>query len=207
MKIALSVGHAGNRPGDMGVVVESSQGQIVEAVYAREYLTAAFGYLDQAGHEASFYEGTYQERMANANRDAVDVFVAGHLNAGRGSYGLIKLDHRAGRRTCDLAFQLTELWNSALPTKDAAGNPNNQVWLLDPFGPDFRLLPSGSRVEFKTQEDRGFNNIANVEAPALLLEPLFLDNPYHLEWLLQGGVEIIGRTIAEAIIGWADHVD
>ena len=169
----------------------------------RQYLEVAANLLAANGHEPQFYEGVYADRMIAANTDQVGVFIAGHLNAGHGSYGLIKLDYRAGRRTVDLAFGLCEIWNNGLPAQDAAGNPSNQVWLLDPWGPDFRLFPTGARVEFKTQEDRGYNNISDVHAPALLLEPLFLDNPHHVEWLIADGIQIIGQTIATAIHSWS----
>lgn len=116
--------------------------------------------------------GWYSNRIKWANENKVDLYFAGHLNAGRGKYGMVGIaDYRYEKYADVLAsFFKQELKND-----------------------DFRVIIMDSG-------DRGYACIAHSFCPAFLLEPAFLDNDEHFEKLLNGDwLYRIGKAILKFI--------
>jgi hypothetical protein len=177
-------GRWGTRRGDLGATAPDGRR---EAMLTPLYLLAAEERLRQLGHEViPLSDGSYDARHARAN-DLADlhggrsVYVASHLNAGGGTYGLVCYDHRSGAANGpalarSIAARLKDRLGLATVKAEAA-SPSN-VWanahgtiggLLDPIG--------------------------------ICYEPLFIDGHAHL--LTPTGLAEAGRALAEGIHAWA----
>lgn len=118
--------------------------------------------------------GWYPTRIKWANDNKVDLYFAGHLNAGGGKYGLIEvIDGK--NDDYELAKVLADMF------KDGLGN-------------------SDFRVKKLTKDDRGSICIAGSICPAFLLEPAFIDNPEHFDKLVNGDwLYKIGKVLLKFI--------
>jgi N-acetylmuramoyl-L-alanine amidase len=140
-------------------------------------IDCTIGYMNElrmklyaAGHEVFFgLSGAYSDRHNQVNFINPDLYLAGHINGGGGSYALLELDHRAGSKTKSIATHIADELVTGLPVTKC----------------DTRFLKPG---------DRGFSCIGGVHASAILLEPLFIDNPNHLE-VLTNDLDHIGQSI------------
>lgn len=102
--------------------------------------------------------GRYFDRISWANNNKVDLYFAGHLNAGAGKYGLIEI---ANKEYLDYARILVDMFREGLENNDF-------------------------RINILSEKDRGYNCIAGSNCPAFLLEPAFIDNPEHFNKLING---------------------
>lgn len=118
--------------------------------------------------------GWYPDRIKWANGNKIDLYFAGHLNAGKGKYGLIEVEE--GKiEDYELAKVLVDIF------KEKLGN-------------------SDFRIKKLSKDDRGYFCIAGSNCPAFLLEPAFLDNPEHFEKLVNGDwCYLIGKVLLKFI--------
>jgi len=108
------------------------------------------------------FSGSYSQRNAQADKLGASLYIAGHLNAGGGNYGLVGVDYRAPRGGTSrfVAGHVATRWRQLL------------------------ALP---RVRIQETRPTGARWIRNLHAtiggcvcPALAAEPIFLDGHAHL---------------------------
>jgi len=123
--------------------------------------------------------GNYSDRIKWANDNKVDLYFAGHLNAGGGKYGLIEVVENK-EEDLQLARNLAKMFSDELMNDDFRVNI-------------LRKKPDGTT-------DRGYSCIAGCNCPAFLLEPAFIDNPKHFDMLVNGDwINKIGKVILKFI--------
>ncbi len=123
--------------------------------------------------------GWYYQRIRWANENNVDLYFAGHLNAGGGKYGLIGILDR--EEDFELATILSEMFKNSLKISD------------------FRITKLG-------EKDRGYSCIAGCKCPIFLLEPVFIDNPEHFSQLKDGELCYkIGKVLLKFIRYFRDR--
>lgn len=191
----FDVQHAGraSRPGDMGAAydldgdgVTGEQGER-EVDLVRAYVEAAQAALERCGVEVRVLSsGEYGQRHLEAGNLARvfagrAVYLACHLNAGRGRYALVRPDYRSQRGRLFASTMARHL--RAVPELD-----------------DCRIWPL-------TSTDRGWACIDGIwSAPAnlcgLLLEPYFLDGPTHRRLTTLQGTREVGAAVAAAVEEW-----
>jgi N-acetylmuramoyl-L-alanine amidase len=188
MKVVLDVGHKykTTNPKDRGVVVEYKGIIYKESELAEAYIKRAKALLVKEGIEVITNDpvnkiliGDYEDRHRFVNEVIKpDIYIQCHFNSspnGNGNYVLVSHDFRAYDRTIAYAYIL------AIKTSQKLGLPY-QVW----------------EMNYKT---RGFSCIKQVIAPALLYEPCFVNNPKHLEKLVDGNwLDLIAEAIYETIM-------
>lgn len=185
----LDIQHAGrpSRPGDLG-----AQGREVPLV--RRYVEQARLHLETLGVEVLVLEqGEYAERhryacdLVRAQQPDRAAYVACHLNAGGGDYGLVVRDHRS-RMGAELAEVLVRHLEG-------------------------ELVPPLSRVRASWTSDaaapfpRAWGCIRGIyQGPAqlagVLAEPCFLDRVEHQVLLEDAGLDRIGRGLAVGLHTW-----
>ncbi|MBM3252287.1 MAG: hypothetical protein FJZ11_05885 [Candidatus Omnitrophica bacterium] len=144
-----------------------------------------------------FYNyGTYPERNHNANIDwekyriennltdtAIKtqcLYVDHHLNAGGGNYALAICNSNCSARSIEIAKDYVAFASRAFTIKKAPLTPhygvNKGVWIKD-------------------------GTVRYTKMPAIVCEPLFLDNPDHLKWIdIEGGQRKIAHCLADTIL-------
>jgi N-acetylmuramoyl-L-alanine amidase len=176
-RIVLDVQHMGkpNKPADRG----ASHNGYQEADLALNYATLAFQELTTKGYETFLItSGTYAERHVWVNRHGIDLYLACHLNAGGGRYSLVEHYYDAGQRTREIAKIMAENFKTVLGT--SAG----KVWEIPKDG-------------------RGAVCLSGTRPSALLLEPLFIDNPQH-QIIAVERPHLIAQAIIETISNYND---
>jgi len=151
-RVVLDVQHMGkvHKPFDRG----ASHGGYQEAYLALTYATIAFQELTRLGYEAFLStSGTYGERHHWINKHGIDLYLACHLNAGGGRYSLVEYYYDAGRQTREIAKIMADNFKTILGTSDG------KVWKIP-------------------QDGRGATCLQNTRPSALLLEPLFIEQPW-----------------------------
>lgn len=175
-----------HRPGEVGAV----HGLLQERDLVRAYLAAARGRLLALGVRVEVYDpavasygGVHSLARTAATGQGPAVYVAGHVNAGGGTYGLVGHDHRSKR---------------------GAGIARTVAAALG------RACPELSRVRVEALSDgspispRGYNCIDGIYSgplnlSAILLEPGFIDAANHASlWTVQGLVRL-GIALADGI--------
>lgn len=182
MIVCVTIGHAG-RPGrldDRGAVYDG----IEEVTLVRGYVDELDRALRQRGHQCIVLsDGHYRDQWARADGYGADVYLNAHVNAGGGDHGLVLHDHRSTRGKAlaeAVAGELAETMGWACKVK--------------PCRPD----TNGTSRDGDFAE--AFGTISGVRAPALCLEPYFIDGPRR--WELLGGLAAIGQAIAEGVHRW-----
>jgi hypothetical protein len=181
--VAATIGHAGrpSRWADRGAAFEG----VEEASVVRRYLDAMDHELRRLGHSVVLLgDGEYADQWARADGYGAGVYINAHVNAGKGDRGLVFFDHRSLRGKA-LAEALAGELSKALPwpTEARACRPDtNGV----PRDGDF---------------SEAFSCIRGVKAPAVCLEPYFLDGPRRADFLSR--LPDVGSAVANGIAGWA----
>ena len=178
MRIVIDIQHGGkpSAPRDRG-----APGQVPglphEVWSTRRYALALAEHLEAAGHEVFILsDGEYQDRHARCNTLRPDLYLACHANAGIG-----------GRGDRGEVYH----WPGSVKGIRAAEAIAAE---LD------KVLPWKSKA-VAASTDRTRATVAGVSAPALLLEPGFLDGALGRTWL-RDEVEAIGAAIAKGVIAW-----
>ena len=185
--------HSGKpgRPDDRGAAVDlDGDGKIQrdeqEAALTARYLLACELALLEMGHTViPISDGTYNERHRRVNRYAgtfkagrPQLYLAAHLNAGGGDYGMIGTDYRS-RSGSELASRIARQLRQVAPelngVKCVEARPDN--WTRNMFA-----------------------TISGVTQPiGVCLEPCFMDQPSHADLLTAAGLSTIGRAIAAGV--------
>jgi N-acetylmuramoyl-L-alanine amidase len=160
-KIVLDVQHMGkpHNPLDRGAVC----GNLIEANLCLEYARIAYQVLTASGFEPFLVtSGYYGQRAAFANAIDADLYLACHLNSSEETpkthYSLVEISEHAGEITRKFAEYLIESFTAKLPVE------KGEVWEIKKGG-------------------RGWSCINRVKAPALLLEPVFINHPTTIQGL------------------------
>lgn len=122
-----------------------------------------------------FYTGDYRERQVQANADKAICYAEQHFNAGNGSYALVVVGSNASKKSQD--------WGKDYTAKVAA---------------EFDILDRG--IAIGGLGGRGDDNVKYTAMPAILLEPLFCDNPDHAQIIRSGiGQDALARILVDTI--------
>jgi len=220
MLLILDVQHTGraSRPGDMGAAydldsdgVAGEQGER-EVDLVRGYVAAATTYARELGHRVTVLEtGTYGQRHATAIRLAhgapgVDhVYLACHVNAGGGAYGLLRPDYRSAAgaaRAQALAVALSRLHE----LRHAGAMPGCRVVPLYPSadraGAAGRDVSDAGKAGWWT---RGWACLDGIySGPSnlcgVLVEPGFIDSSAHRTLWTPDGLARIGRALVDGSV-------
>lgn len=169
----------------------ASSGAYVEAELVPLYLLSAAKVLRAGGAKViPMADGDYDSRHGRANKYAADfnrqtggltVYIAGHLNAGGGDYGLFCYDHRSrATRGQALAGYIAARVKTKLGLKRV---------VVDACSP--------------SKWENAFSVIDLLEDPiGICSEPLFIDCPAHQPHLNPQGMEKTGAGIGEGILEW-----
>ena len=176
LRVVLDVQHMGkpHNPLDRGVI----HGDLVEANLCLKYASVAHTVLTKLGHHPFLLTYDYYGQRAEfANRINADLYLACHLNSWHRppdkNYALIEITELAGSITRQFAHYLAEIFGSRLPVSK----------------PEVRDIPISGR---------GWSCINRVKAPALILEPCFI-NHHRSQQLLAKDIWIISDAIVYAI--------
>ena len=172
--VAIDVGHIGktNKLRDKGANYKN----VSEADLVMLYAALARGWLEKEGIPTVFLTyGTYGERHQFCKKVGVDLHLQCHLNAAKGSYGLI--GYRS--TSANICEPVADIFVNEFKDKLSLAKVNKLVLLKD---------------------DRRRNcTVAGI--PSLLLEPLFLDNDKHFDYLINGdAIDDIAEAITCAVI-------
>jgi hypothetical protein len=163
-----------------------------EAHMVAHYLLEVECTLRALGHSVvPISDGKYSERHRRANAlfkeySGPCVYLAGHLNAGGGSYGALFFDERSAMGEDASAFVAKEL-------KEVLN------------GMAVKCLAS-KRSDWTKH---AFNTIAGVwsgRGCGICLEPFFLDDPEAKDLMSTDGLVEVGNAIARGIDAWAQAV-
>jgi N-acetylmuramoyl-L-alanine amidase len=181
--VAATIGHAGrpSRWADRGAAFEG----VEEASVVRRYLDAMDHELRRLGHTVVLLgDGEYADQWARADGYGAGVYLNAHVNAGKGDRGLVFYDHRSARGKA-LAESLAAELNRVLPW----------VTTAHPCRPDSNGVPRDGDFS------EAFSCIRGVKAPAVCLEPYFLDGPRRVEFL--ACLDQAGVAVASGVDIWA----
>lgn len=189
LKIVISVDHMGkpHRPHDRGAIAQTCI-NTTEADLCLEYAQFVYKSLTELGHSPFLVtHGTYGYRAAFSNQIEADLYFACHLNSSeippRNNYSLLEL-YRPGKLTRRFANHLSDVFAERLPV----------------YKSEVKTI--------KNRTDRGAACINRVKAPAILLEPLFLNHPDGIKYLINNPTGI-SEAIVSAIItfGWDEKTN
>lgn len=213
--LILSIDHTGrpSRPGDMGAAydldgdgVKGENGEReVDLVLA--YVAVARKYAESKGiRTVVLDDGEYGARHITAIAKAREfptirwAYLACHVNAGGGTYGLIRPDHRSHGGA---ALALSLALNLRAPEIDRVRT--------DPLYPGANTAKMAGR-DVSTPDKvgwwtRGWSCIDGIYAgPAnlagVLVEPFFLDSPEHRPLTTPEGLTRIGRLLVDGVAAW-----
>ncbi len=175
-----------NRPKDRGASypghIDSKIKAFNEVDIVIEYMNKMRIGLEKSGHKVVFgLSGFYGQRHTQVNDmfPGANLYIAGHINAGGGSYARVEVDYRAGSSTRRIAGLVSDNFAKKLPV-------------------------SRSEVTTLRKTSRGFSCINGVRCSAILLEPLFIDYKSHREFMSkQSGTKAIADSVIEAVNVWA----
>jgi hypothetical protein len=220
LHLILDIQHAGrpDKPGDMGAAFDLDGDGVLgengerEVDLVRGYVAAATTYARELGHRVSVLEtGTYGQRHATAIRLAqgapgVDhVYLACHVNAGGGAYGLLRPDYRSAAgaaRAQALAVALSRLHE----LRHAGALPGCRVVPLYPSadraGAAGRDVADAAKAAWWT---RGWGCIDGIySGPSnlcgVLVEPGFIDSSAHRSLWTPDGLARIGRALVDGSV-------
>jgi hypothetical protein len=219
--LVLDVQHAGrrSRPGDTGASFDldgdgarGGQGER-EVDLVEGYVAAAVERCAELGLGCTVLRsGEYGARHLEAARIArgaggLVAYLACHVNAGGGAYGLVRPDCRSdggARLAASMALGLSRLPELARP----GGLPGCRV---EPLYPSARAA-AADRREVSTPAaigwwTRGWICVDGIyEGPSnlagVLVEPLFIDSAAHRALTTTDGLRRVGRAIVDGARGW-----
>lgn len=200
--LILDIQHAGkpSRPTDLGASADLDGDGVIErdeheARLTPLYAAACRDLASEAGAPVLWLDGgEYSSRHRAANEIAKSqpgrrwLYVACHLNAGGGDYGLVVADGRskAGRAAAE----------------DVAAQLRSQL------SPELRRALAGTTAAEGSDWPRAYGTIAGVwDGPGniagICFEPAFIDTERHRPLLTPEGMKRIGRALFEGARAWA----
>lgn len=197
MIVILDRQHVG-KPGrdDRGASTEIDGVEIWEVDLTAQYIEAATALLVAEGHTVHLLDaGWYAERHERAAEIAAGApdqrvaYVAAHVNAGGGAYGLVLHDQRS-RGGQALAEAIAD-------SLDAGARPHIDRCVV-------RATERGGTW------GRAHTTIAGIwDAPSncsgVCFEPFFIDSARNRELLTPAGLALVGRALAVGCMQWATN--
>ena len=128
--------------------------------------------LLRSDEESNFLMGTYKEKAKSLNEhDYADVVVQMHLNGAGGKYGVVGFDVTSPHKKISL-----ELANIAAEELNRMSSENGDIIST------VKVL--GCSAQSEDRAERNIHYCLNdYDVPAILMEPLFLDNEVHNAFL------------------------
>lgn len=132
-------------------------------------------------YEVRFYKGNYSQRQAQANADHCVAYVEHHFNS-------------SGNPDAGYAVVITGS-NASQTSKDWGR------WYAHAVADEFGIKTGGDDgIMVGGYGGRGDGNIIKTHMPAILLEPLFVSNPQHAEWVRsEDGQDRLARNLVDSI--------
>jgi hypothetical protein len=134
-------------------------------------------------YEVRFYKGEYSARQRAANRDKCIAYVEHHFNA--------------ATATSNYAVVVTG-FNASETSKNWGRSYAQRI------SDEFKIPMGGtgrSGILVGGWNGRGNGNLKHTMMPAILLEPLFVSNPTHAEWVRsEDGQNRLAQALADSII-------
>ena len=132
-------------------------------------------------YQVRFYEGDYVDRQRAANRDHCVAYVEHHFNSAAGSAG---------------NYTMVIVGSNASNT-----SKNWAQWYARAVASSFGIgLAQGNGVVVGGFSGRGDGNVKFTKMPAVLLEPLFANNPVHATWIhSEEGQDRLAQILADSI--------
>ena len=132
-------------------------------------------------YDVRFYKGNYSWRQKQANRDRCDAYVEHHFNAASktSNYSVVVTGYNASGKS--------KKWGR---------------WYANQVGQQFNVPVAGnSGILIGGFNGRGNGNLKHTNMPAILLEPLFVSNPTHAEWVRsEAGQDKLAKILVDSII-------
>lgn len=132
-------------------------------------------------YQVRFYKGDYSTRQRAANADGCQAYVEHHFNSSAGTAG----DYAA-----------------AIVGANASNTSKNWArWYAQAVASSFGIGLGGDHgVVVGGYGGRGDGNVKLTDMPAILVEPLFANNPTHAQWIRgKAGQERLARILADSI--------
>jgi hypothetical protein len=213
MKIGaiLDIQHAGraSRPGDQGAAFDLDGDNVIEdaeheVALAGAYAMAAAAYLRPLVVQVlMIHSGEYWERHAQAiawaqeKRFDLAAYVACHVNAGRGLYGLVVHDYRSKAGNLLAACIAQDLGPFVPPLSVVHVAPTAEPGV--DVAPDIPGLQESNYPRAWTC----LHGIGDRGSPrglcGVVFEPGFIDQPKHVDMWGQKGLDDLGRCLGHGI--------
>jgi N-acetylmuramoyl-L-alanine amidase len=180
MLVVATIGHAGrpSKPNDRGASYEGWE----EVSLVRLYTDAMDARLRALGHRCILLsDGEYSTQWERADALGADIYLNCHVNAGGGDYGLFLHDHRSTR-------------GKALATSVSTSMAAGMGWSCQVRAarPDTNGVPrDGDFTE-------AYHCISGVKAPALCVEPYFIDGPKRVDFIQR--IKLVGIYLADGLV-------
>jgi len=185
IRICIDIQHGGkpNRSKDRGATYLNYK----EVYLVQDYAVKAYRYLSEYTDHDVFLvtSGSYRERHWWFNQHKMDLVLACHINSCVGvgaDYSLV--EYFVAQKDNETTKKAAEIFSKC-------------------FG---EFLPvEKSIVKVIGKENRGKYCIWDVDCPSLLLEPLFINNPIHLDFALNYSYKIAG-SICKSILEYDKYL-
>lgn len=132
-------------------------------------------------YQVRFYKGDYSARQRAANADGCKAYVEHHFNSSAGAAG----NYAAvivGANASNTSKNWARWYAQAVASSFGIGLGGDQGVVVGGYG------------------GRGDGNVKLTDMPAILVEPLFANNPAHAEWIRgAAGQERLARILADSI--------
>lgn len=132
-------------------------------------------------YQVRFYKGDYSVRQRAANADGCKAYVEHHFNSSAGTAGN---------------------YAAVIVGANASNTSKNWArWYAQAVASSFGIGLGGDHgVVVGGYGGRGDGNVKLTDMPAILVEPLFANNPAHAEWIRSAaGQERLARILADSI--------
>lgn len=139
-------------------------------------------------YNTTFFTGDYKWRQTRANNSNLDIYIEYHFNyySNTTNYTLCKIANDTD--TTSLKFAQTH-------AKLASDKFNVPVYSKEE---DSEAMDG---VILCKRSGRNYFNISLIKAPAVILEPLFLSNPTHVNMILkQDGLQKLATVLVDSIV-------
>lgn len=132
-------------------------------------------------YQVKFYKGDYSARQRAANADGCKAYVEHHFNSSAGAAG----NYAAvivGANASNTSKNWARWYAQAVASSFGIGLGGDHGMVVGGYG------------------GRGDGNVKLTDMPAILVEPLFANNPAHAEWIRSAaGQERLARILADSI--------